>query len=30
MIYEELMMRTWHPSRVEEWCYDDEDKKYTY
>jgi len=28
IIDEELMATTWHPSRFQEWCIDEEDKEY--
>ena len=27
MIEEELIQKTWHPSRFQDWCWDEEQKK---
>jgi hypothetical protein len=27
-IFEELIQRTWHPSRVIDWCWDEDEKKF--
>jgi hypothetical protein len=28
IILEELIARTWHPDRIRDWCWDEEEKKF--